>query len=105
MFLVIINMPRQALRRRASPLTLLSFPHSYCDVSEARSYFASSTRRLFLSATKICVENLINTSRSLVKVLPLNVHFHSRMQDETKCLTKHCTYGDHNASCGVYETK
>jgi hypothetical protein len=97
-------MLRQTFRRRASPLTFLSFSHSYCDVSEVRCYFAS-TIRLILSATKRCVENLINTSRSLVKVLPLNVHFHSRMQDETKCLTKHFTYRDRKASCGVYETK
>jgi hypothetical protein len=37
-------MLRQILRHRASPLPFPSFFPSYCDVSEARSYFASSIR-------------------------------------------------------------
>jgi hypothetical protein len=41
MFSVILYMLRQTLRHRASPLPF-PFSPSYCDVSEARSYFAST---------------------------------------------------------------
>jgi len=42
MFSVILYMLRQILRRRASPLALSIIFSPYCDVSQARSYFAST---------------------------------------------------------------
>jgi hypothetical protein len=51
MFSVILYMFRQTLRRRVSPLPFPSFSPSYCDVSQARSYFASTVLELVLSVS------------------------------------------------------
>jgi hypothetical protein len=42
MFSVILHVLRQTVGHRASPLLFPSFSPSYCDVSEAISYFAST---------------------------------------------------------------
>jgi hypothetical protein len=44
MFSVMLYMLRQTIDNRAPPLLFPSFLPSYCDVSEARSYFASSIK-------------------------------------------------------------
>jgi len=50
MFSVILYMLRQTVDNRAPLLLFPSFSPSYCDVSEARSYFAS-TILIFVGAT------------------------------------------------------
>jgi hypothetical protein len=47
MFSVILYMLRQTVGRRALPLLFPSFFSSYCDVSQARSYFASTINMCF----------------------------------------------------------
>jgi hypothetical protein len=70
MFSVILYTLRQTLRRRAAPFPFPSFFPSYCDVSQARSYFASTIQ----AAQQRKVTWSVNSGYVLEASATLNVH-------------------------------
>jgi hypothetical protein len=84
MFSAILYMLKQTLRGRASPLPFPSFFPSYCDVSQARSYFSSTMLmyRLSLASSHFAALDRNILFSTLFSVLPLGCETMFRTQTE-----------------------